>query len=85
VTIPPSSLRPAVRTGFVRPRPRAAGGNCSSPPTLPQLLVKQVNVVGDAALVEELVELLIVDAMRSLDFAIQVWCAWPDLQVANVE
>jgi hypothetical protein len=30
---------------------------------LPQLLVKQMNIVGDAVLVEELVELLVIDAV----------------------
>ena len=30
---------------------------------LAQLLVKQVNVIGDTALIEELVELLVIDAM----------------------
>ena len=39
---------------------------------LPQLLVEQVNVVGDAVLVEELVELLVVDPVRALDLAVQV-------------
>ena len=34
---------------------------------LPQLLVEQVNVVGDTVLVQELVELLVVHAMRALD------------------
>jgi len=44
-----------------------------------------VNVVGDAVLVEELVELLVVDAMGSFDLAVQVWCPRPDVDVADVE
>jgi hypothetical protein len=37
---------------------------------LPQLLVEQMNIVRDAVLVEELTELLIVDAMRALDLPV---------------
>ena len=37
-----------------------------------RLLVKQVNIVRYAALVQELVELLIVSAMEALDLAIEV-------------
>jgi hypothetical protein len=37
---------------------------------LPQLLVEQMDVVGDAVLVEELIELLVIDAMRTFDFAV---------------
>jgi hypothetical protein len=59
VTIPLSSLPPGARTGSDRP---ARGGNCSSPPTA-QLLVEEVNVVADAALVEELIKVLVVDSM----------------------
>jgi hypothetical protein len=43
--------------------------NCSSPPT-PVVSVEQVNVVGDALLIEEPVELLVVHTMRPLDLAI---------------
>ena len=49
-----------------------------------QLPVEEVNVVGDAVTVEELVELLIVDPMRSFDFAIQVWGPRPDVHVPDV-
>jgi len=37
---------------------------------LPQFVVEQVNVLGDAVAVEELVELLVVDAVRSVDLAV---------------
>ena len=49
-----------------------------------QLGVEEVNVVGDAVLVEELVKLLVVDAMGSLDLAVQVWGSRPDVDVADV-
>jgi hypothetical protein len=52
---------------------------------LAQLVVEQVNVVGDAAAVEELIELLIVDAVGPLDFAVQMWRTWPDVGVLDVE
>jgi hypothetical protein len=38
---------------------------------LPQLLVKQVNVVGDAIGIEQLVELLVVHPVRALNLAVQ--------------
>ena len=37
---------------------------------LTQLLVEQMDVIGDAVLVEQLVELLIIHAMRALDFTV---------------
>jgi hypothetical protein len=37
---------------------------------LTQLLVEQVDVVGDAVPVEELVELLVIHPVRALDFAV---------------
>ena len=37
---------------------------------LTQLLIEQVNVVGDAVPIEELVELLVIHAMRALDLAV---------------
>jgi hypothetical protein len=37
---------------------------------LPKLVVEQVHVVRDAPLVEQLVELLVVDARGSLDFPV---------------
>jgi hypothetical protein len=33
----------------------------------------------------KLVELLVVDAMGSFDFAVQVWCSRADVHMANVE
>jgi hypothetical protein len=44
-----------------------------------------MNVVRNSVAVEELVELLVVDAMRSFDFAVQVWCPRPDVDVTDVE
>jgi hypothetical protein len=52
---------------------------------LPHLLVHEVDVVADAAFVEEPVELVVVDAVRPLDFAVQARSARPDPDVANVE
>ena len=49
-----------------------------------ELLVKQVDVVGDAVLVEELVELLVVDAVRPLDFPIQMRRPRANVDVADV-
>ena len=37
---------------------------------LTQLLVEQVDIVGDAVPIEQLVELLIVHAMRALDLTV---------------
>jgi len=51
---------------------------------LAQLFVKQVNVVGNAVLVQELVELLVVDTVRSFDFAVEMWRPRPDVRVADV-
>ena len=45
-----------------------------------QLGVEEVNVVGDAVLVQELIELLIVDTVGPLDFAVQVWRSRPDVR-----
>ena len=52
---------------------------------LPQFVVEQVNVVGHAALVQELVELLIVDPMGAFDLAIEMRRPWPDVDMADVE
>jgi hypothetical protein len=38
-----------------------------------QLLVEQMDVVADAVVIEELVELLVIDTVRSFDLAIEVW------------
>ena len=38
-----------------------------------------------AVLVEELVELLVIDAMRALHLAIQAWRARADVDVPNVQ
>jgi hypothetical protein len=44
-----------------------------------------VDIVADAPLVEQLIELLVVHAMRALDLAIQPGCSWPDVDMADVE
>jgi hypothetical protein len=49
------------------------------------LLVEEVNVIADAVLVEELVELLVVDAMRPLDLTIETRRTRTDVDVADVE
>ena len=51
---------------------------------LPQLLVEQVNVVADAALVEELIELLVIDAMCAFDRAVETRRSRPAVDVPNV-
>jgi hypothetical protein len=43
-----------------------------------------VNVIADAVLVEELVELLVIDAMRALHLAIKAWRARADVDVPDV-
>jgi hypothetical protein len=52
---------------------------------LPQLLVEQVNVIGHAVLVEELIELLVVDPMGPFNFAVKMRRARPDVHVADVQ
>jgi hypothetical protein len=52
---------------------------------LPRLLVKEVDVVRDAILVQELIELLVVDAMRPFDLAVQMRCPWADVDMADVQ
>jgi hypothetical protein len=49
-----------------------------------ELLVEEVDVLADAVTIEELIELLVVDSVRTLDFAIQTRCARLDVDVANV-
>src|SRR5215471_20597433 len=44
-----------------------------------------MNVIGNAVLVEELVELLVVDSMRPLDLAVQVWCPRSDVDVSDIQ
>src|SRR5215469_6241952 len=52
---------------------------------LAQLLVEEVDVVADAAFVEQLVELLVVDAMRPFDFPVEARCSRTDVDVVDVE
>jgi hypothetical protein len=51
---------------------------------LSQLLIEQVNIVGDAVLVQELIELLVIDAMRALHFAVQTRRVQTDVDVPDV-
>jgi hypothetical protein len=51
---------------------------------LPQLFVEEGDVVADAVLVEELVELLVIDAVRAFNFPIQVWRPRADVDVPNI-
>jgi hypothetical protein len=44
-----------------------------------------VNVVGDAVLIEELVELLVIDPMGPLDFAIEMRHPRLDVHVADIQ
>ena len=50
-----------------------------------QLLVEQMDVVADAVLVKELVELLVIDAMRPLHLAIEPRRARANVDVPNIE
>jgi len=52
---------------------------------LAQFLVEHVDVVADAILVEEPIELLVVDAMRTLDLAVEPRRTRSDVHVADVE
>jgi len=52
---------------------------------LAQLLIEKVDVVADPVLVEQLVELLVVDAMRPFDFPVEARCSRTDVDVVNVE
>jgi hypothetical protein len=38
----------------------------------PQLIIEQVNIVRDAVLIQQLIELLVVDAMRPFHFPVQM-------------
>jgi len=52
---------------------------------LTQLLVEEMDVVADAVLVEELVELLVVHAMRALHLPIEMRGARANVHVPDVE
>ena len=51
---------------------------------LPQFVVEEMNVVGHAAPVQELVELLVVDPMRAFDLAIEMRRPCPNVDMADV-
>ena len=51
---------------------------------LSEFLVEQVNVIGNAVLVEELVELLVVDPVLPLDLAVEMRRARSDVDMAHV-
>ena len=52
---------------------------------LAQLLVEEVDVVGNVVSVQQLVELLVVHAMGSFHLAVQVRRPGPDVDVADVQ
>ena len=51
---------------------------------LTQFVVEQVDVIADAVLVEQLIELLVIDAMRALHFPVEVRRPWTDVDVPDV-
>ncbi len=51
---------------------------------LSQVLVKELDVVGNPTLIEHLIKLLIVHAMRALHFPVEVGGAWSNIHMANV-
>ena len=51
---------------------------------LPQLFVEQVDVVADAVLVEQLVELLGIDAMGALDLPVEVRRSRANVDVPDI-
>lgn len=55
-----------------------------SRPGFTQFVVEQVDVVTDAILVQQLVELLVIDAVRPLHFAVQAGCAGPNVAMPDV-
>ena len=46
--------------------------------------VVQVGVVADAVLVQELVELVVVDAMQPLHFPVQPWRVWANVDMPDL-
>ena len=52
---------------------------------LTQLLVEQVDVVGYPVLVEQLVELLVIHAVRALDFTVESGRSRPYVDMPNVQ
>lgn len=51
---------------------------------LTQFLVEQMDVIADALSIKELIELLVIDAVRSLYFAVQPGGAWPYVAMPDV-
>ncbi len=51
---------------------------------LPELLVDEVNVLADALLVKQVIELLVVHPVGSLNLAVQIRCVGADVDVADV-
>src|SRR4030095_1473560 len=52
---------------------------------LPQFLVEQMDVIADAVLVEELVELLVIDAVRALHLSVEARRVWADVDVSDIQ
>lgn len=70
-----------VRMGSGRRGRRVGDGSCRSPPT-PAVAVEEIDVVDDLAL-QQPVELLRVDAVGSLDLAVQPQCAGLDADLSD--
>jgi len=51
---------------------------------LSEVLVEEVDVIADAVLVEEVIELLVVDAVRSFELDAQVGVGMADVEVRQV-
>jgi len=49
-----------------------------------ELVVVQMDVVANAALIQELVELLAVNSMRALHLAVEAWSPWSDVHVLDL-
>jgi hypothetical protein len=49
-----------------------------------EFFVEQVDIVADAALVQQLVELLVIDSMRALHLPVETRRPWADADVAEV-
>ena len=52
---------------------------------LTQLLVEQMNIVGDPVLIQELVKLLVIDTVGAFDLAVQVGRPRADVGVADIQ
>jgi hypothetical protein len=51
---------------------------------LSEFVVEQVDVIADAVLVEQLIKLLVINAVRALDFTVETRRSWSDIHVPDV-